>query len=139
MPALARSWVRKFRPNKSHPLNKPAPWPLRQWRVFLFLLNLLHTFLAAGFVQATDYLGEDVTIGSVTATAFVTPSDEKLAMELTGYMDELDYILTLNVADWVSDIPQVKDTFTLHGDTVSIRSMRTDQSAYLVGVKKISV
>lgn len=90
-------------------------------------------------MQATPYLGEDVTIGSVTATAFVTPSDEKLAMELTGYMDELDYILTLNVADWVSDIPEVKDTFMLHGDTVSIRGMRTDESAYLVGVKKISV
>lgn len=100
--------------------------------------NLLHLYLASGFVQATPYLGESVTIGSVTATAFVTPSDEKLAFELTGYMDELDYILTLNVADWAADIPAVKDTFTMHGDTVQIRTMRTDESAYLVGVKKVS-
>lgn len=100
--------------------------------------NLLHTYLAAGFVQATPYLGESVTIGNVTATAFVTPSDEKLAFELTGYMDELDYILTLNLSDWVSDVPEVKDTFTLNGATVQIRSLRTDQSAYLVGVKKVS-
>lgn len=100
--------------------------------------NLLHIFLAAGFVQATPYLGEDVTIGTVTATAFVTPADEKLNMEITGYLDEIDYLLTLNVADWVADIPAVKDTFQLHGATVSIRSVKTDESSYLLGVKKIS-
>lgn len=100
--------------------------------------NLLHLFLAAGFVQATPYLGEDVTIGSVTATGFVTPADERLVMEITGYLDEVDFIVTLNVVDWGSDIPEVNDKFTLYGGTVVIRGIKTDQSAYLLTVKKIS-
>lgn len=101
--------------------------------------NLLHTFLRAGFVQSEAYLGETVTIGSVTATAFVSPADEKLTMDLTGYLDELDFILVLNVADWTADIPEVKDTFTIYGATVSIRTIKTDQSALVLGVKKISI
>ncbi len=101
--------------------------------------NILHTFLAAGFQQAKPILGESVTIGSVTGIAFVTPADEKLTMDLTGYLDELDFILVLSISEWVADMPEVKDTFTIYGATVSIRTVKTDQSSLVLGVKKISV
>lgn len=85
------------------------------------------------------YLGESITIGSVTATAFVTATDEKLAFELTGYVDECDWFAVLNVADWTADVPQVKDQFTLRGSTVTIRGVKTDESSYSLALKKTSV
>ncbi len=100
-------------------------------------MNALHTMLAAGFVQATPVLGESVTIGNITAIGFFSQADEKLIMEIVGYLDECDTICVLNVADWTADIPQVKETF-VHNETLySIRGKKTDLSAYVLALKMI--
>src|SRR3954464_14411374 len=105
MPVPASSLALRSAPNGNRKPFKPAPWPHVPGAVFSFYMpNILHTFLAAGFVQATPHLGESVKVGRVTATAFVTPADEKIAMEMTGYMDELAFIIVVNLADWASDI-----------------------------------
>lgn len=99
--------------------------------------NELHQFLHQGFVDSEPVLGETITVGSVTCTAFVTPADERLSMELTGFIDMIDLAATVKVSDFASK-PAINLDFTYNGATYRLRSIKEDQSAYVLGFKKIS-
>lgn len=104
-------------------------------------MNLLHTFLNKGNVQALTVLGELFTYGSQSdLIGFFTPTDEKLAFELTGYMDEIDFALVVAKDQFTSgNEPATKAQLTYASATYTIRSLKTDQSAYVLGLKKITV
>lgn len=103
--------------------------------------NLLHAFLHVGNLQARDVLGELFDYGSQTGlTGFFTPTDEKLAFELTGYMDEIDFVLVADLEIFTSgNEPTTKSQLTYKSATYTIRTLKTDQSAYVMGLKKITV
>jgi hypothetical protein len=102
--------------------------------------NLLHTFLHAGNVQARPVLGELFDYGSQSGlTGFFTPADESLQMQLVGYLDEIDVIGVLDVLIFNGgNEPTVKSLMTYAGETYQINSRKTDQSAFVIGLKKIS-
>jgi hypothetical protein len=103
-------------------------------------MNALHTMLAAGFIQAEPVLGETFTYLTNTFIGFFTPADEKLLMEIMGYLDESDTICVVSTAQFTSPPapPEVKTTLVRNGDTYSIRGIKSDLSAYILALKKIS-
>lgn len=103
--------------------------------------NLLHDFLHQGNVQARPVLGQLFDYGSQTGlTGFFTPTDEKLAFELTGYMDEIDFVLVADLDQFdTGNEPTTKSQLTYGSATYTIRTLKTDESAYVLGLKKITV
>ena len=103
------------------------------------MTNLLHQFLHAGNIQARPVLGEPFNYnGQVGLTGFFTPTDEKLAFELTGYMDEIDLVAVVDLDQFDSfNNPAVKTQVHYAGNLYTIRSLRTDQSSYTLGLKLI--
>lgn len=101
--------------------------------------NLLHQFLHQGNVQARPYLGELFDYGTETGlTGTFTPTDEKLAFEITGYMDEIDLVAVVDLDQFaVGNEPRVKTLLRKDGFVYSIRTLKTDQSAYVLGMKMI--
>ena len=99
--------------------------------------NLLHTFLLDGFDQATDFLGEEFTLGSVTTTGFFSQADEQTSIELTGVLDEVQLLCVCKTTAFVSK-PTINRNFTYQGSTYRLRAIKSDQSAYVLGFKKIS-
>lgn len=106
-------------------------------RVFFFSMNLLHDFLHAGNVQARPVMGESFNyLGQVGLTGFFTPVDEKLAFELTGYMDEIDFVIVVDVDQFdTGNAPAVKKPLHYGANLYTIRSKKQDQSAYTLGLK----
>lgn len=102
--------------------------------------NKLHTFLHAGNVQARPVLGELFDFGSQTGlTGFFAPADEKSQMELVGYLDDIDLILVADVLIFtVGNEPAPNALMTYAGATFKISSRKTDQSAFVLGMKKIT-
>jgi hypothetical protein len=103
-------------------------------------MNALHTALAAGFIQAEPVIGETFTYLTNTFTGFFTPVDEKLLFEIVGYLDDCDTICVVSTAQFTSppNPPTTKTQLVRAGLTYTIRSIKTDQSAYVLGLKKIS-
>lgn len=102
-------------------------------------MNALHTFLSAGNTQARDVLGEVFQYGTqADLIGFFTPTDEKLAFELTGYMDEIDLVVVVDVNLFDSgNEPEVKTHLNYGVHQYTVRTLKTDQSAYVMGLKMI--
>lgn len=103
-------------------------------------MSYLHDFLAQGF---TDTLDQEIletltgTLGSVTTTGFVAPVDERLSMELTGFLDMIDLSWTVKRSAFPT-LPAMNSELTHAGATYRLRFMKPDESAILLGFKKIS-
>lgn len=96
--------------------------------------------LAAAFVQAEPVLGTTFTYGSPPAayTGFFSIADEHLNMELTGELDQIDFAIVTSTAQFVT-APATGTQLAYGGANYLIRTMRADPSAYVLGLKKISV
>ncbi len=103
------------------------------------MVNLLHDFLHAGNVQARPVLGELFDYGiQADLTGFFTQTDEKLAFELTGYTDEIDFVIVVDLDQFTAgNEPQVKTLLNYRDYLYTVRSLKTDQSAYTMGLKMI--
>lgn len=103
--------------------------------------NLLHQFLAAGFVQATPYIGEDFVLNGDDYVGFFSAADDRLLMEVVGYLDTCDMICVTSVAQFVAlgtPPPQEKDQITRPDGIYSVRGVKSDQSSYTLTLKRIS-
>lgn len=103
--------------------------------------NLLHTFLRQGFVQAIPYLGEEFTLLGAGYTGFFSPADDRLLMEIVGYLDEADLICVVSLDQFealATPAPQVKDQILREDGIYSVRGVKTDQSSYTLVLKRIS-
>jgi hypothetical protein len=115
------------------------PWP-RAGAGFLFqMANLLHQFLHSCNVQAQPFLGELFDYGiQAGLTGSFTPTDAKLAFELTGYMEEIDLVATVDLSQFTpGNEPALKMLMNYAGFLYSLRSLKTDQSAYVIGMKML--
>jgi hypothetical protein len=103
-------------------------------------MNSLQTMLAAGFVQAEPVLGETFTYLGNSFTGFFSPVDEKLLLEIVGYLDDCDTICVVNTAQFTSPPapPVVKTQMVYNGNTYTIRGVKVDMAAYILTLKKIS-
>lgn len=101
--------------------------------------NLLHDFLHAANVQAQAVLGELFNYGiQADLTGIFTATDAKLGFELTGYMEEIDLVAVVDLAQFTAgNEPRLKTLMVYAGDVYSVRSLKTDQSAYVIGLKMI--
>lgn len=93
--------------------------------------------LTAGFAQAIPFLGEPVTIGPITATGFVSPTNDRLTFQILGYLEECDVLCTLNLSDWQDAPPTANEQVVYGGRTYVIRGIKTDRTAYVLGLKMI--
>ncbi len=105
-------------------------------------MNLLHTFLAAGNVQARPVLGEQFDFKSQTGAdgpiGFFSAADEKSAFELGGTLDEMDRISVVARDEIDSgNEPAVNDTFSFDGVLLQIRFIKKDASSYILGLKML--
>ena len=96
--------------------------------------------LSSGNAQAQPVLGTSFNYGTQSGlTGFFTPVDEKLGFELTGYLDECDLVAVVDLGQFTSgNQPVTKSQLTFSGATYTIRTLKTDQSAYVLGLKKTS-
>ena len=97
--------------------------------------------LAGGFIQAEPVLGEPFVYLGNPFTGFFTPADEKLLLEIVGYLDDCDTICVVSTAQFASPPapPTVKTQLVRNGLTYTIRGVKSDLSAYILALKKISV
>lgn len=104
-------------------------------------MNLLHTTLSGAYIQAEPVIGEPFVYLGNTFTGFFTPVDEKLLFEIVGYLDECDTVCVVSTAQFTSPPapPVTKTQLVRAGLTYSIRNIKTDQSSYVLGLKKTSV
>ena len=102
--------------------------------------NLLHTFLHRGNVQARPVLGELFDYGTQSGlTGFFTPANDTLQMQLVGYLSEIDVIGVLDVLIFnPGNVPALNAVMNYQGAVYKIESVKTDQSSYVIGLKKIS-
>lgn len=84
-------------------------------------------------------LGEPFDYGTQNGlVGFFTPTDDKLAFELTGYMEEIDMVCVVDLDQFTPlNRPAVKMQATYAGFIYTVRSLKTDQSAYVLGLKMI--
>jgi hypothetical protein len=104
--------------------------------------NFLHTMLAAANIQARPVLGDTFDYGTQTGLIwFLSAADEVTAFQAGGTLDQIDHVAVAAVDQFALDnLPVVNALITLNGSQIfEIRSMKTDASAYLLGLKKISV
>ena len=103
--------------------------------------NLLHTFLASGFVQSEPYLGEPFVYQGDTYTGFFSQANDQLIMQVMGYLDEADTICVVSVAQFASLValaPQENTQINRDGGVYSIRGVKTDFSSYTLLLRRIS-
>lgn len=102
------------------------------------MANKLHDFLSAGFAQAVTVMGETFTLGSMVGlNGFFAPVDTSLDMQVTGYLSEADWSLVADKAQFTT-APALKNQITKGSDTFLIVEIKTDLSAYVISLKKIS-
>lgn len=103
--------------------------------------NLLHVFLRQGFVQSIPYLGEDFVLLGADYTGFFSQADDRLLMEVVGYLDESDTLCVVSLDQFEAlgtPAPQVKDQIIRTDGIYSVRGVKTDQSSYTLVLKRIS-
>lgn len=103
-------------------------------------MNLLHEMLHEGNVQSRDILGELFNYrGQVGLTGFFTPVDEQTAFELTGYMEKIDIVTVVDRDEFdAGNEPATLTDLDYQGNRYRIRSLKSDQSAHVLGLKMIS-
>lgn len=101
--------------------------------------NLLHQFLHEGNVQSRTVLGELFNYGiQADLTGFFTPTDGNLGFELTGYMEEINLVAVVDLDQFLpGNEPRLKTLMNYGGYLYSVRSLKTDQSAYVMGFKML--
>lgn len=101
-------------------------------------MSYLHEFLATGFDDSIDvFENHPITLGSVTTTGFFAPVDERLSMELTGFLDYIDLSVTVKRSAFPS-LPAMNAEIPFNGATYRLRFMKPDESAIVLGFKKVS-
>lgn len=102
--------------------------------------NLLHAFLHAGNIQARPILGELFDYGTQTGLiGTFTQDEERLAMEFVGYLSEVDTLAIVDLDQFdAGNLPAVKTLLVRNGATLSVRVLKSDESAYVLGLKKVS-
>lgn len=103
-------------------------------------MNALHTALQAAFYQANPIIGTTATIGAVgPVDIIISPIDEKIAMEMEGYLSDAEWIGVVSTSDFTS--PPVENTQVTGPDGANylIRGIKTDPSSYTLALKKIDV
>lgn len=103
------------------------------------MANLLHQFLHAGNVQARPVLGELFNYGiQAGLIGFFTPTDGNLGFELTGYMEEINLVAVVDLDQFTAgNEPKLKTLMNYAGYIYSVRSLKTDESAYVIGFKML--
>ncbi|MBS0328222.1 MAG: hypothetical protein JSR30_00085 [Proteobacteria bacterium] len=102
--------------------------------------NALHTMLSAANAQAQAVIGTLFDFGTQTGiSGAFTAVDAKLEFELTGLMSECDLVAVVDLSRFDSgNEPTENAPLLFDGVTYLIRTLKTDQSAYVLGLKKIS-
>lgn len=101
-------------------------------------MSYLHEFLDQGFQDSIDvFENHQITLGSVTTTGFFSPVDERLSLELTGFLDLIDLTVTVQRSAFPT-LPTINGQITYAGATYRLRWMKPDESAIILGFKKIS-
>ncbi len=85
-------------------------------------------------------IGELFDFGTQTGqTGFFTPADERAQMELVGYLGEIDTVAVVDLDQFDSgNEPALLALMLRNGATFEIKSIKTDLSAYVIGLKKVS-
>ena len=103
-------------------------------------LNALHTMLQAGFVQAQDVMGSSAVIGSAGSVPIIVSAvDEKIAMEMEGYISDANFIGVVSTADFPSAPVENTNVTAQDGSMYLIRGIKSDPSSYVLALKKISI
>lgn len=102
--------------------------------------NKLHEFLHAGNLQARPYLGQLFDWQDQTGlTGFFSQGDASLLAEVAGEMLLLDLAITVDIDQFESDnLPALGQTQEIDGVNYVLKTLKGDQSAYILGFKKIS-
>ena len=101
-------------------------------------LNPLHAFLASGFQQALPVMGSTATIGGVLVDIIISAIDEKISMEMEGYLSDADFIGVCSSAAFTSP-PLENAPVTQNGDNYLVRAVKSDPSSYVLMMKKVSI
>lgn len=102
------------------------------------MANALHDFLSAGFAQAVGVMGETFTLGAMTGlNGFFAAVDTSLEMQISGYTSEADWTLVADKVQFTT-APALKNKITKGSDSFLVVEIKTDLSAYVLGLKKIS-
>lgn len=101
-------------------------------------MSYLHEMLSTGFDQSLEtFEAHAFTLGAVTTTGFFAPADERTSMELTGYLDMIDLTVTAKRSAFATE-PALNTNLSYGGATYKLRFTKTDESAIVLGFKKIS-
>lgn len=102
--------------------------------------NALHSFLHAGNQQARPTIGSPFNYPGYTPalTGFITSTDAKLAFELTGSMEQIGLVIVADLDQFTGAQPAIDDQISYQGVTWALRSLGTDQSAYVMGFKSLT-
>jgi hypothetical protein len=101
-------------------------------------MNDLHEMLLAGSHDAQAVIGQDFSFQNRTFTGVFSQADEKLLMELAGYLDEADMICVAPIDQFEGALPPEGGQLVFGVDTYSIRGRKVDQSSVVLVLKKIS-
>ena len=101
-------------------------------------MNDLHAMLLAASHDAQAVIGEAFTFQNRPFTGTFSQADEKLLMELAGYLDEADMICVAPIDQFGILLPDTGDQLIRGFDTYSVRGRKIDQSALVLVLKKIS-
>ena len=98
--------------------------------------------LSAAVVQAQPTIGTSFQLGNpasgtVYSGAF-SMADERTSFDLSGQIDTIDYMIVCGVAQFAS-APTVQTQVVVNGATYVIRTIKADPSAYILGLKKLTV
>ena len=102
-------------------------------------LNALHTMLQSCFYQSQPVLGSSLTIAGNTVDAIVSSVDERIQIEMEGYLSDADFIAVVSTADFTSPPIENTQVASLTGDNYLVRGVKTDPSAFILALKKISI
>lgn len=103
-------------------------------------LNALHAFLIAGNVQAQPVVGTVMTINGATYPCIVSQVDERITMEMEGYLSDADWIAVVSRGD-MGSLPVENTQVTIPDnsggtDTYLTRGVKSDLSSYTFALKK---
>lgn len=101
-------------------------------------MNDLHAMLLSGSYDAQAVIGQPFDFQNRTFTGTFSQADEKLLMELAGYLDEADLICVAPIDQFGTTLPKKDDQLVFGLDTYSIRGRKVDLSSVVLVLKKIS-
>jgi hypothetical protein len=102
--------------------------------------NDLHSFLHKAAVQARPTIGSPFSYPGYGSplTGFISSTDAKLAFQLTGSMEEIGLVIVADLDQFTGDQPMLDDQISYGGVTWALRSLGSDESAYVMGFKSLT-